>query len=247
MSAEIFERYEAELAKHREAFAADEAVNLLTSPSCDEQLLVRWKLRYSVHGVAMTAPVESWIAGAGERVEQLGNEALGKALKAHSRAEAGHDRMMVADARAIAARLNEETPGTVDVEALLAEPPLASTVPYVELHERVIAGPNPQAQLAIEYEIEQLSVTMGPPLLSNCERVFGKDSRFYSFLAEHVELDAGHTAFNRRQLQRVLADSPEALATMVEAGRTALACYAAFMAECLRLAQDDLGKVPVSA
>ncbi|MEV7228150.1 iron-containing redox enzyme family protein [Polymorphospora sp. NPDC051019] len=247
MSAETFERYEAELAGHRAAFAADEAVNLLMSPSCDERLLVRWMLRYSVHGVAMTAPVESWIAGAGERCAQLGNEALGKALKAHARAEAGHDQMMVDDARAIAARLNAEAPGTVDVEALLAEPALASTVPYIELHERVIAGPNPQGQLAIEYEIEQLSVTMAPHILRNCERVFGGDPSFYSFLAEHVELDAGHTAFNRRQLQGVLAESPEALPTMIEAGRTALACYGAFMAECLRLAQEDLGKVPVSA
>lgn len=247
MSAEVFERYEAELARHREAFAADEAVNLLMSPSCDERLLVRWALRYSVHGVAMTAPVESWIAGAGERCAELGNLTLGKALKAHSRAEAGHDRMMVADARAIAVRLNEQTPGAVDIEALLAEPSLASTRPYVELHERVLAGPTPQAQLAIEYEIEQLSITMGPHLLSKCERVFGGDARFYSFLAEHVELDAGHTVFNRRQLQGVLAESPQALTTMIEAGRTALACYAAFMAECLRLAQEDLGKVPVSA
>lgn len=247
MSAEIFEQYEAELAGHREAFAADEAVGLLTSPSCDERLFARWLLRYSVHGVAMTAPVESWIAGAGERCAQLGNQALGKALRAHSRAEAGHDRMMVTDARAIAARLNEHSATAVDVEALLTEPPLASTRPYIQLHEQVITGPAPQAQLAIEYEIEQLSVTMGPHLLHNCERVFGSDSRFYSFLAEHVELDAGHTAFNRRQLQGVLAESPQALTTMTEAGSTALACYSVFMAECLRLAQTDLDTAPVPA
>ncbi|MFF3313596.1 hypothetical protein [Streptomyces sp. NPDC002952] len=247
MSAEIFEQYEAELAGHRETFAADAAVGLLTSPSCDERLFARWLLRYSVHGVAMTASVESWIAGAGERCAQLGHLVLGKALKAHSRAEAGHDRMMVDDARAIAARLNEQFAAGVDVDALLAEPPLASTHPYVELHEHVIAGPTPQAQMAIEYEIEQLSVSMGPLLLTNCERAFGSDPRFYSFLAEHVELDVGHTAFNRRQLQKVFSESPQAFTAMTAAGSSALACYAAFMAECLRLAQADMNMAPVSA
>jgi hypothetical protein len=239
MSFEIFDQYEAIIADHREAFATNDAVNLVTSSSCDERLFAHFMLRWSVHGVAMTAPVESWIAGAGERCAQLGNQTLGKALKAHSRAEADHDLMMVEDARAIAAWFAERSAAGVDVDALLSESPLASTLPYIKLHEDVIAGLTPQAQVAIEYEIEQLSITMGPRLLINCERVFGIDTRFYSFMAHHVELDAGHTAFNRRQLQKVLCESPRELKVMTGAASTALAVYAGFMAECLRLAESD--------
>ncbi|WP_435280110.1 iron-containing redox enzyme family protein [Streptomyces sp. 1222.5] len=188
----------------------------------------------------MTASVDSWIAGAGDRCLQLGHQALGKALKAHARAEAGHDQMMIADAHAIAAKLYQDFAIPIDVGNLLASPPLASAQAYAALHERVISGHTPQAQLAIEYEIEQLSITIGPPVVKKCREVFGSDTRFYSFLAEHVELDAGHTAFNRKQLQYLLSESPEALASMTDAGRAALSLYTDFVAECLRLAHADL-------
>ncbi|MFE6775302.1 iron-containing redox enzyme family protein [Streptomyces sp. NPDC057702] len=245
MSPTTFDIYEAELTPHREAFAADPAVRELTSATCDEHRFAWWLLRYSVHGVAMTAPVESWIAGAGSRCAELGDPTLGRALKAHSRAEAGHDRMMVADARAVAGVLGERFVRSVDVDALLAEPPLASARSYVDLHETVIAGPTPHGQLGIEYEIEQLSLTMGPLLLHNCERVFGPGPRCYTFLAEHVELDGGHTAFNRGQLRDVLAASPRLLPALVDAGSAALASYARFMGECLRLAEADLDSAAV--
>ncbi len=166
--------------------------------------------------------------------------ALGTALTAHSHAEAGHDALMVADAYAIAAWLNEHGEH-IDAQALLAQPLLASSQAYRALHENVINGPQPFGQLAIEYEIEMLSVTIGPPMLRNCERVFGPGNRQYTFLAEHVELDAGHTAFNRRQLSEVLAVKPTALPMMIETGTAALDAYGAFMAECMELAEMDLG------
>jgi hypothetical protein len=203
-------------------------------------------LRYNAHGIHMTHDVERWISTAGERCGELGMDRLGKALKSHSRAEAGHDLMMVADTHAIANWWHGRYGDPVDADDLLATPPLTSTNFYAKLHEQVIAGPTPFAQLAIEYEIERLSITVGPALVVNCRRVFGPDTSCYSFLAEHVELDAGHTAFNQRQLDGVLTEFPDRLNLMIETGRAALASYAAFMAECLDLAKGDVENERVS-
>lgn len=240
------DEYEAELKDSRQRFIDDPAISPLFSPECEDRLFARWMLRYNAHGIHMTHDVERWISSAGERCGELGMDQLEKALKAHSRAEAGHDRMMVADTHAIANWWRERYGEPVDADGLLARPPLATAAFYARFHEQVIAGPTPFAQLAIEYEIERLSVTIGPVLLATCERVFHPDASCYSFLAEHVELDAGHTAFNQRQLGGVLAASPGALSTMIETGKAALASYAAFMAECLDLARGDLESERVS-
>lgn len=241
------DEYEAALEESRQGLTVDPAIAPLFSVGCEDRLFARWMLRYNAHGVHMTHDVERWIAGAGERCAELGMDRLGKALKAHARAEAGHDRMMVDDTKAIANWWEERFGGPVDADALLAQPPLASAGFYGKLHEQVIAGPVPFAQLAIEYEIERLSITIGPILQANCRRIFGPDTSCYSFLAEHVELDVGHTAFNQRQLDGILTESPEHLGTMVETGKAALASYAAFMAECMGLAQGDLEAERVSA
>lgn len=237
------DEYEAELKDSRQRFMNDQAISPLFTGECDDRLFARWMLRYNAHGIHMTHDVERWISSAGERCGELGMDQLGKALKAHSRAEAGHDRMMVADTHAIANWWRERYGDPVDADGLLARPPLASASFYAKFHEQVISGPTPFAQLAIEYEIERLSITIGPVLMAGCERVFGPDASCYSFLAEHVELDAGHTAFNRRQLDGVLTAHPDGLNTMIETGRAALASYAAFMAECLDLARGDLARV----
>ncbi|MGW0586218.1 hypothetical protein [Streptosporangium sp. NPDC002607] len=236
----VMDEYEGSLQASRRRFLEDAAVSEISSADADERLFARWMLRFNAHGVHMTHDVEHWISSAGVRCGELGMEKLEKALKAHARAEAGHDRMMVTDAKAIADWWQERFGEPLDTELLLAAPPLASTNFYAKLHEKVISGPRPFLQLAIEYEIERLSITIGPTLLVNCQRVFGSDPACYSFLAEHVELDAGRTAFNQRQLGELLKQFPDALDLMVETGKTALTWYAAFMAECLDLAKADL-------
>jgi hypothetical protein len=57
-----------------------------------------------------------------------------------------------------------------------------------------------------------------------------------SFLQEHVELDVGHTQFNKRQLGKFLSAYPEATAHLIAAGEAALLAYADFVGDCLRLA-----------
>jgi MinD-like ATPase involved in chromosome partitioning or flagellar assembly len=133
---------------------------------------------------------------------------------------------MMDNLRKLCARWNARGRPRLDPDELLALPRTEAIERYRSLHENVIAGPAPYAQIAIEYEIEMLSIIYGPTLLDMCKNLLGEDVLAdLSFLVDHVTLDAGHTAFNRRQIQAFLEDQPEAVAVLVDAGSAALDAY----------------------
>lgn len=166
------------------------------------------------YGVGMTEPVERWIRTAGEGCVAVGMEDIGKALIVHSRHEAGHHEMMLNDLDAL------------DGDLKLASPPYPEgVVAYRVLHEAVVYSQTPWRQLAIEYEIERLSVEHGPKLLAKCPIPL-------SFVQEHVELDVAHTEYNRRMMDRFLKEYPETLYTLVVTGQAAIAAYAMFIEDC---------------
>ena len=116
---------------------------------------------------------------------------------------------MLADARLLVERWNKARKPELNVNALLDLPPTPGVAAYHCLHEGLIAGPTPYGQLAIEYEIEMLSVTYGPQLIARCAGLLGDGIlESLSFLRDHVALDAGHTNFNRLQLSRLLEEHP---------------------------------------
>jgi hypothetical protein len=207
----------------------------------DPVTLEAFLISFATAGVRMTEPVEGWIRRAGRRCGELGLEHLAKALAAHAHQEADHHLLMLADARLLAERWNRARKPGLDLDVLLALPPTAGVVAYTRLHEGLIAGPTPYGQLAIEYEIEMLSVTYGPRLLDRCTWLLGEGIReSLSFLTDHVTLDAGHTNFNRIQLGRLLEEQPGFLSVLVAAGSEALDAYAMFLSDCLGLLRSSL-------
>jgi hypothetical protein len=182
----------------------------------------------------MTEPVEGWIRRAGRRCGELGLEPLAKALEIHAHQEADHHLLMLADARLLVEQWNKTHKPRLDVDILLGLPPTSGVAAYVGLHERLIAGPTPYGQLAVEYEIEMLSVTYGPRLLDRCKKLLGEEIlKGLSFLVDHVALDAGHTNFNRFQLGRLLEEQPAFLSALVSSGSEALDAYATFLGDCI--------------
>jgi hypothetical protein len=191
-------------------------------------------------GVQMTQPVESWIERAGQRCTELGWLELGRALRMHARHEADHHLMMIEDTRVLVHRRNQRLGHSLRADDLLATPPTAGVRRYVRLHEQVIAGTTPFAQLAVEYEIENLSVAYGGKVLRQFRHRLGNDSLDgMSFLAEHVAIDVGHTKFNAAELERLLAQFPESAPVLAETGARALEAYAMFLSDCLRLADGS--------
>lgn len=232
-------QYERDIAPARARFADHRWVaSYITAPP-DPDVLERFLIYYCALGFQMTRPVEGWIRRAGERCIALGVGELGHALLRHARHEAGHEQLMASDARSLIDRRARAGRSRLDAERLLALPPTPGIDRYVRLHEDTIAGDTPAGQIAIEYEVERLSVTFGGAFIGRCIEALGPDVRqCLSFLEDHVELDVGHTRFNANQIERVLARSPELLPGLVAAGGAALDAYAAFLDDCARLAES---------
>ena len=239
--ATLLEEYEARLAVARERWDRHPAVVALFRGPIEPVAMEAFLISFAALGVRMTEPVEGWIRRAGRRCSELGLAHLAKALEAHAHEEADHHLLMLADARLLVERWNQARKPELSVEALLALPPTPGVEAYRSLHEGLIAGPTPYGQLAIEYEIEMLSVTYGPRLIARCAELLGEGILDgLSFLRDHVALDAGHTNFNRRQLGRLLEEQPGFLPCLATAGSEALNAYAMFFGDCLGLLRGAL-------
>jgi hypothetical protein len=116
----------------------------------------------------------------------------------------------------------------------------------VQLHEDTILSDMPERQVAIELEIEQLSLSVGAPFVANCRQVLGDDIlKGMSFVTDHVELDEGHTVLNRRMLEKLLSLRPERAEALARTGAEALRIYRDFLVSCLDAARGAL--YPVQA
>lgn len=231
--------YEPRIARARAMVGEARIVERLLAPDIDARLLLRFLIEYCAHGVGVTEPVDGWITRAGQAcARQPGLQALGEALAAHARHEAGHHVMFIEDTRKLVARWNAAGHPALDADALLARPPTVAMRRYTELHEATIAGELPAAQVAIELEIERLSVVLLPDLLAQFRRVLGDDVLDgLSFLTSHAELDVGHTHLNTRLMETLLAARPEAAGDLARVGGEAMFIYLAFFDECLALAE----------
>jgi hypothetical protein len=232
--ATLLAEYEARLALARERFEQHPAVRALFRNPIDPVTMQAFLISFAIVGVRMTEPVEGWIGRAGRRCGELGLERLARALEGHAHQEAGHHLLMLADARLLVERWNKARKPELNVDALLDLPPTPGVTAYVRLHEGLISGPTPYGQLAIEYEIEMLSVNYGPRLIERCTALLGDGIlEGLSFLRDHVALDAGHTNFNRIQLGRLLEEHPGFLSGLVAAGSESLDAYAMFLGDCM--------------
>lgn len=232
--ATLLEEYEARLAIARARFEHHPAVRALFRDPIDPVTMEAFLISFAIVGVRMTEPVEGWIRRAGRRCGELGLERLARALEGHAHQEADHHLLMLADARLLVERWNKAGKPQLNVDALLDLPPTPGVAAYTCLHEGLIFGPTPYGQLAIEYEIEMLSVNYGPRLIERCAALLGDGIlEGLSFLRDHVALDAGHTNFNRIQLGRLLEEQPGFLAGLVAAGSEALDAYAMFLDDCM--------------
>lgn len=236
------EGYDAAVAPMRARVTSHPGVRALLDPALAPAVLERFLIEWCALGVQLTEPVEGWIRRAGERCQALGLTKVGAALLAHAKHEANHHLMFERDTRALVARWNTRHRPGLDAEALMARPATPAMQRYIDLHERNITGSTPFAQVAIEYEVEGLSVSLLPALFAQFERLLGPEIlASLTFLKEHAEIDVGHTAFNRRAMATLLAARPEARAHLAEIGGEAVSAYLDFFTECLAVAEAEVG------
>jgi hypothetical protein len=229
------------MAPARQRFEEHPAVRALFRDPLKPATLEAFLIYFSALGVGMTEPVEGWIRRAGRRCGEIGLSKLARALEAHAHQEAGHHLLMEADANRLVDRWNVIRQPILNAADLLALGPTKGVTAYCSLHEDVIAGPAPYGQLAIEFEIEMLSLAYGPRLIERCTVLLGPGIlEALSFLSDHVALDVSHTHFNRLQLSSLLNENPSFLPNLVSAGSAALDAYAMFLDDCLGLGRRKL-------
>lgn len=232
------ERYNQLLGPVRERFEASPGINAIRSNN-DPRFLEAFLLYFCAIGAQMTEPVESWIRRAASRCAAIGLTDLAEALTRHAKAEAGHHLMMIADLRSLAGNWNLRHKPRVDADELLRIPASYGASRYCLVHEENIAGDTPYAQIAIEYEIEQLPLRYGGLFVARCLEIFGGEIlSSLSFVTEHIDLDIGHTHFNAQQLSKFIDLLPESLPSLVAAGSAALDAYAQFLTDCVELAES---------
>jgi hypothetical protein len=229
------EQYESMIAAERQRFAGR------MIPFYNEKrssVLDLFLIHFCSLGVGMTELVPDWIRRAGESTCKSGYEELGSALIRHAEHEAGHHELMIDDTRSLVARWNASRDMKLDPETFLSQPWSRGVVRYREFHEECIRSESPYGQIAIEYEIERISVTYGPLFFGHLVQLIGPDVLgCLSFIREHIALDVGHTHYNARVMEQFLKIAPGALEVLVAAGAGALDAYASYIEDCVQLAQ----------
>lgn len=229
--------YEAHLQPARARFAAGAVARTLLATEPEPEVLAAFLLHFSVRGVPITKPVEDWILRAADRCEALDLDATGRALRRHAREEANHHEYHLNDLAALIDFWNTRWSPAISPAAISET--TAGTEQYCGLHEDNIAGRHPYCQLAIEYEIERLSVEYGPRLVELCVRQLGIEILdCMSFITSHSQFDVGHTAFNAHELAKVMIENPERLEPLCAAGSAALDAYGNHLSECLQDAEQ---------
>ncbi len=205
----------------------------------DPAVLSLFLINFCSLGVPMTQPVCDWIRRAGENSITKGYIKLGQALIAHAIHEAGHDQLMRNDTSSLVKFWNERMSAELTAKEFIEQELSDGVKRYRNVHEHWINSDTPYAQIAIEYEIERVSIIHGPKLIGYCVNVLGTEIlSCLSFIRDHVQFDVGHTQYNRRILTDFLNENPKSLPTLVEAGTDALRSYSAFLQDCLTLARD---------
>ncbi|HEX8822165.1 MAG TPA: hypothetical protein VF794_19715 [Archangium sp.] len=237
----VKELYEPYVLPARARISTDPVMRRLVDPAIDPVVLERFFIQLNSLGVYMTEPVEGWIRRTGQRCIAEGLDSLGRALLIHSKHESGHDLMMVEDVHHLVRRWNARRRPLLQMERLLHQHPTDAMRAYRQLHEDTLGSDLPMGQIAIEFEIENLSSVLGPHLLSNVVRVLGRETlEGLSFIKEHVRLDVGHMELHARMMEELLQLMPENARTLAELGSEALDIYLRFLGDCMHSAETSL-------
>ena len=235
----IIENYSEQLALTRQYRDDGEVTKRLLNTERDHAELHLFWLYYCGLGVKMTEPVESWIKRAGQGIAKIGFTGFGKRLEKHSKEEANHQLMFMRDTNDLVDHWNILHPEKrLQAEEFLNHDYTECVRRYVAIHEENIDGSTPYGQLAIQYEIEQLSITIIPRLLEHA-KTYGDETIYQSlsFLRHHYKLDIKHTEENDSLVSDFLAQCPNAFDVLVEVGKESLEIYMGFFEECLDLAE----------
>ena len=185
-------------------------------------------------GVKNTDQVATWIRKSAEQCKKLGFQKVGDTLARHADHEADHHLMLIEDVKFLTDHFNNQYDTQIDPDEIINKPPISATEEYISIHEEAFSGESPYTQIAIEFEMEQLSVSVGPRLMENVKWVLGEEivKKGMTFIDHHAELDIGHTVFNAKLMTMCFENHRDTLNPMIETGKRTLQIYERFISQC---------------
>jgi len=232
--------YEEQLKDRRAAFKASPVMNQILSWRADPVFLELFVIHYCTLTAGLAEPVAGYIRTAGERCKELGFNDMVPFFQEHSEEEEGHYHWAADDTARVVEIWNRHRKPALDAEALLNHRMSPAVKRYHQLHEDVIFGNAPYAELAIDLEIELIAVKYGPKvLLHSLVKLGPKITSNLSFLRKHVRADYGHTKLNLKKVDALLTKHPEYAPALVEAGKGAIDTFYGYLEDCFNLAQEQ--------
>lgn len=229
----------------RKEFASRTVVKEVFTEGIEPKLLKLFMIYWSALSAGISEPIPAYFNRAAERCKKEGFEEMVEIFSEHGKEEEGHDAWATSDVQKLVEIWNKEEPNfQLDAKELLDNRMSPAVKRYHKLHEHVIEGDSPWAELAIGLEIELIATTYGPILLKNWVNCMGQDSLpSISFLHEHVRADVGHTETNFEVVHKLLAQHPEYTDTLVKTAGDALNSYADFLNDALNYAKKVYTRV----
>ncbi len=208
------------------------------SAAIDQKSVEPFLIHFSALGYHMTSQVADWITSAGQACLAQGYMELGQKLVKHAAHEDGHHELYRNDLKGLLAGYNKKHGAGLTADALIDMPPTPGVASYIQLHEGVISSAHPYAQIAIESEIELVSVLYGPMMIGRCVELLGFGIlKQLSFVEDHTLLDVGHTTYNFKAMDAFLNEHPETLEPLIDAGRAAIRAYTQYLEDAFDRSQ----------
>lgn len=226
--------YDRSMAPARTRFAAGRWLSRMLAPATPADALERFVIEVASRGVSMVEPTEDWIESAGVQCVLTGLPELGRALRRRAAQERGRHMSMIADTHALVARRRKGGRPCHPAGLLLGRPVTPAVRRYVRVHEDVIGGSAPCAEIAVLYEIERMWAVHGLALVARCRETLGRDVvSCLGFIEERVATYGNAARFSATELNRLLAAHPELQTPLVNAASAALLAHAGFFEECV--------------
>jgi hypothetical protein len=233
--------YDNLVAPARARLDSDRRLNALMDPAIDRAHFHCCLMRWNAWRAQLTHPSHGWVRRAAERCIARGYPEVGRVLMLRGKRIADRHQALLDDLHGLVQGWNASGRPAVEAARFLEAPAPASLRRHLDLQESIIAGLEPFAQIAIEYEIDRASDILAPRLLKQGLRVLGHQAaRGLAALRARIS-DQGQTTFSERHLTRLLAQHPQAAATLGITGAIALESHLDLLGDCLDHARRAAG------
>ncbi len=189
----------------------------------------------------MVERAHHWLESFGNGLSQQGFPSLGEGLLKHAKEEVGHDRWHRADVETLVKMYNVRYGAHLEAGAVLKEGDSPCVEQYRVLNEETASGADVFLSLAVLYETEILTFELAPEFIGECVAECGFGIlQGMKFLKGHLVSDADHIRDNVEQLSEFLARSPDALPSLVAAGKQTIDVYDSYFNQVCALAHRQL-------